>query len=239
MPFKIGASGSFGPLRGSVSLGAGGLQANAGVNLPGGLGQLGLPLGTPVSNGGTNTSSGGGSAKYQNRTAIEGPGGVVLFPFTPMVSYAASVAYQQYNLTHTNYTVHAYQGTPSPQIQVTGQFTTHTQEDHAATRNAIHLFRSWTKMNYGVNDGLKGTPPPVLKFWSHGKNMFEGVPVVLMDFSAPLENTTDQITHDGTSLPAFVSISATLSPHFNPTKQKRDFSKQAFTSGSLYSQGFI
>ena len=181
----------------------------------------------------------GGETLYQNRTVIQGPGADILFPNTPMVQYSQSTSYSQYNLTHTNYTVHAYQGTPSPQLQVTGQFTTHTKEEHRYVRDVIHYLRVWTKMNYGIGDGNAGTPPPVCKFSSHGSTMFNRVPVLIQDFQVPLENSVDQITFDGVSLPVILTISCTLSVHVNPAKQKRSFSKQAFTSGSLYSGGFI
>lgn len=184
-------------------------------------------------------------ANFDGRTVLTGPGGrrlnpfQVIFPFTPVVQYSADVAYTSYNLTHTNYTVHAYQGTPSPQIQVTGQFTTHTKEEHTYVRDVIHFFRTVTKMHYGIKDPLRGTPPPICRFYSHGKYMFENVPVLVQSFQAPLDNSVDQITHDGTSLPAIMTISCNLLVHINPAKQKKQFSLQGFANGDLYKDGFI
>lgn len=182
---------------------------------------------------------------YDGRTVITGPGGsgltpfTLIFPFTPVVQYSQDVSYNSYNLTHTNYTVHSYQGTPSPVLQVTGQFTTHTKEEHKYVRDVISFFRNVTKMHYGRNDPLAGTPPPVCRFTSHGNQLFQNVPVIVQSFQVPLDNGYDQITYEGNSLPAIVNISCNLMVHVNPAKQKNQFSLQSFSDGSLYDQGFI
>lgn len=231
MPFNVGFNA--GPL--NLNLGANGLSG--GLDL----GPVSFNVGPGTRNSGSpSRARAGGAGVYQNRTVIQGPGLDIVFPNTPMVQYAQSVSYSQYNLTHTNYTVHSYQGTPSPNIQVTGQFTTHSKEEHEYVRNVIHHLRVWTKMNYGIGDGdAAGTPPPIVKFSSHGSTMFNRVPVLIMDFQIPFENSTDQITYDGISLPSMVTISCTLGVHVNPAKQKKTFSKRSFTNGSLYNQGFI
>jgi len=188
-------------------------------------------------------SLGSSGVSADGRTVLRGRVGnsvqTVIFPFTPMVNLGHQVNYNTYNLTHTNYSVQSYMGTPSPVIQVTGQFTTHTQEEHKYVRDVITFFRTVTKMHYGKKDPKAGTPPPVCRFTSHGRNMFENVPVVVASFNIPLDGQTDQIVHDGTALPAIIQLSCDLMVHVNPAKQKEEFSLQSFASGELYNRGFI
>ena len=188
---------------------------------------------------------GTGNADSAGRTIISGKAGPgfsnfsMIFPFTPMVNITHAASYAPYNLTHTNYSVMAYQGTSSPQMQVTGQFTNHTKEEHEYTLKCINFLRTATKMHYGRNDGLAGTPPPVCRFSSHGKNMFNQVPVVITDFATPLENNVDQIEHNGVFLPSIMTISVSLMVHVNPARQKNQFSLSDMASGNAAKNGFI
>lgn len=163
----------------------------------------------------------------------------VIFPTTPTINMSQSVNYSGYNLTHTNYTVQSYVNSPSPVIQVTGSFPTHSKEEHEYARDVITFFRTVTKMHYGRRDSKAGTPPPVCRFSSNGKNMFQNVPVLVGSFSIPLDGSTDQIYHDGTALPAIMQVTCDLLVHINPAKQKEDFSIKDFSSGKLFKDGFI
>lgn len=179
------------------------------------------------------------------RTVLSGRAGEgftsfsMVFPFTPMVNIAQAASYAPYNLTHTNYSVMAYSGSPSPQIQVTGQFANHTTEEHEYTLKCINFLRTVTKMHYGKNQPYAGTPPPVCRFSSHGKNMFNNVPVVVTDFSMPLENNVDQIEHNGVWLPAILNLTVSLMVHVNPAKQKNQFSLTDMANGTAAKNGFI
>ena len=174
--------------------------------------------------------------------------GGLVFPIQPDIVYQQMVSYTPYNLTHTNYTSHAYGGTPSPSIQVTAQFSNVTQEEHEYTQGVIHFLRSVTKMFYGIDDVDKtpvaGTPPPKLRFSSFGSNQFKLVPVYVGSVSIPYQSDTDLveiIDQNGNpqALPAIQTISLDLLVSVNPSSQKRDFSKHKFINGSLYSEGFI
>ena len=181
--------------------------------------------------------------------------GGLVFPIQPDIVYQQSVSYTPYNLTHTNYTSHAYSGTPSPSIQVTAQFSNVTREEHEYTQGVIHYLRSVTKMFYGFGDQKKpgeqnnqdpiaGTPPPKLRFSSFGSNQFSNVPVYVGSVSIPYQSDTDLIevvdeNGNPQALPAIQTISLDLLVSINPASQKRDFSKHKFINGSLYSQGFI
>ena len=169
--------------------------------------------------------------------------GGLVFPIQPDIVYQQSVNYTPYNLTHTNYTTHAYGGTPSPSIQITAQFSNVTQEEHLYTQGVIHYLRSVTKMFYGFGDQNKdpiaGTPPPKLRFSSFGSNQFDKVPVYVGSVSIPYQSDTDLIEVGGQALPAIQTISLDLLVSMNPARQKREFSKHQFISGTAYSKGFI
>jgi hypothetical protein len=167
----------------------------------------------------------------------------VVFPNQPDIVYNQSVNYTPYNLTHTNYTTYAYANTPSPTLQLTAQFSNVTAEEHSYTQGVIHFLRSVTKMFYGLGDvsstPTAGTPPPVLRFSSFGTNQFSMVPVVVGNVSIPYQSDTDLVEHNGIALPALQTIALDLLVTVNPAKQKRQFSKTQFVSGSLYGGGFI
>lgn len=165
----------------------------------------------------------------------------ILFPYTPTINYDVSVNYTPYNLTHTNYTFYSYGGTNSPNLQLTAQFSTTTDVEHRYTRGVLHFLRSVTKMYYGLNEGTPsaGTPPPVLRFSSHGAQIFNNVPVVVTNFASTFDDNIDMVTYDGISLPAIMVISIGMGVTVSPDKQKLQFSKSSFISGNAYSQGFI
>ena len=161
----------------------------------------------------------------------------LIFPYQPMISYSQSVSYSSYDMVHTNYTTHAYSNTPSPSIQISGQFTTTTQDEHKYTMAAIQFFRNITKMRYGKSSE-PGTPPPVCRFSGMGNKIFNNVPVLVGDFSTTFENSVDLVTFDSQSLPAMLTLTVSLMVHINPAKQKQ-FNINDLASGELYSKGFI
>jgi hypothetical protein len=183
------------------------------------------------------------SLYYSGPAAILGQTNGLVFAIQPDIVYNQSVNYTPYNLTHTNYTTHAYSGTPSPTIQVTAQFSNVTRDEHLYTQGVIHFLRSVTKMFYGFGDQnnspIAGTPPPKLRFSSFGSNQFNNVPVYVGNVSIPYQSDTDLVEVNGQSLPAIQTIALDLLVSVNPAKQKREFSKSGFVSGNLYSKGFI
>ena len=174
--------------------------------------------------------------------ALQRTSGVV-FPNQPDIVYNQSVNYTPYNLTHTNYTTHAYSGTPSPTLQVTAQFSNVTIEEHNYTQGVIHFLRSVTKMFYGLGDlnqvPTAGTPPPVLRFSAFGETQFNQVPVLVGNVSIPYQSDTDLVEHNGVSLPAIQTIALDLLVTVNPAKQKALYSTHQFINGSGYKNGFI
>lgn len=177
-------------------------------------------------------------------SALRSNGGIV-FPIQPDIVYSQTVNYSPYDLVHTNYTFNAYRNTPSPNIQITAQFINSTQEEHAYTQGVIHFLRSVTKMYYGFGDlegaggAVSGTPPPVLRFTSYGQTVFNNIPVLVSMVSIPFQSDTDLVEFNGVALPAVQTIALDLLVQQSPARQKTQFSKAAFLSGSAYGNGFV
>ena len=53
----------------------------------------------------------------------------VVFPYNPTLNLQGSVAYGQYDLTHTNYQPHFYTATQNQQITLGFNFTASTKEE--------------------------------------------------------------------------------------------------------------
>lgn len=177
-------------------------------------------------------------------SALRSTGGIV-FPLQPDIVYSQSVNYSPYDLVHTNYTFNAYRNTPSPNIQITSQFVNSTQEEHLYTQGVLHFLRSVTKMYYGFGDlegaagAVSGTPPPVLRFSSYGQSVFNNIPVLVSTVSVPFQSDTDLIEVNGVALPAVMTVALDLMVQQSPARQKTQFSKAAFLSGSAYGNGFV
>lgn len=169
----------------------------------------------------------------------------IMFPAQPDIAYSQSVNYSGYDLVHTNYSFYSYSGTPSPNIQLTAQFIHTTDEEHLYLQGVLHFLRSVTKMYYGFGDlegaagARSGTPPPVLRFSSFGPTIFNNVPVIIMTVATTFDSSVDLKEVNGVALPAVMNISLDLAVQQTPARQKQQFSKAAFLSGSAYGNGFI
>ena len=197
----------------------------------------------PVSNSSRTRLIAMNNLYYAGPASVLQQTGGLIFPNQPDIVYNQSVNYTPYNLTHTNYTTFAYGSTPSPTIQITAQFSNVTAQEHEYTQGVIHFLRSVTKMFYGEGDlrrsPVAGTPPPVLRFSSFGATQFNNVPVLVGNVSVPFQSDTDLVEYNGIALPAVQTIALDLLVTVNPAKQKNQFSKSGFVSGSLYNGGFI
>jgi hypothetical protein len=115
------------------------------------------------------------------------------FPYTPQIEYGQEVKYDMYNTTHTNYQLNGYTRTENPTVSMTCKFSAHTTEHFKMSEFAIRFLRTYTKMNYGRLDPDRGQPPRILRFFAHGNNMFNDVPVVLTKFSMTLPEDVDYV----------------------------------------------
>tara|TARA_B100000123_G_scaffold267196_1_gene240264 strand:+ start:2960 stop:3562 length:603 start_codon:yes stop_codon:yes gene_type:complete len=166
----------------------------------------------------------------------------IMFPIQPDITYSQSVAYTPYDLTHTNYTFNAYRNTPSPDIQLTAQFASVTDEEARYTYAVLHFLRSISKMFFGKEQSnpVAGTPPPVLEFSAFGTQQFNRIPVVVSQFSTTYDSNVDLKLFDGdTQIPVFMNMFIQLTVQQNPDRQKNNFTTNDFISGKLYQDGFI
>lgn len=119
--------------------------------------------------------------------------GGLIWPYTPTISYNQDIDYQQIAMVHANQDFHVYSKTPAVQLQVNGDFTVQNQKEGAYALAAIHFLRTVTKMNFGENDPLAGTPPPVLLFNAYGPFVFSNLPVIVKGFNIEFPDSVDYV----------------------------------------------
>jgi len=117
----------------------------------------------------------------------------VIFPYTPSVTTAYSANYEQYDLTHSNYRGLFYKSSRVGDIQIRGMFTAQDTTEANYLLAVIHFFRSVTKMFYGQDTDLRGTPPPICLLNGFGGYQFSDHPVVVSSFNYSLPNDVDYI----------------------------------------------
>lgn len=115
------------------------------------------------------------------------------FPFTPQIDYSGDVKYDTYSTTHTNYQLYGYTRTENPIISLQCKFSAHTKEHFAMSEYAIRFLRTYTKMNYGRKDPMRGIPPRILRFYALGNPLFHNVPVVINKYSMTFPEDVDYV----------------------------------------------
>lgn len=165
----------------------------------------------------------------------------VVFPYSPSISYSLTSSYTPIEMVHTNYEINSFQKSAVAALNVQQcRFTAETREKADYMLAAITFFRTFSKMHYGIQDELKGTPPRILRFFAYGDHMFHDVPVAIKSFTMPLDDTVDyvQTSHD-TQVPLMATFSLDLSFMPTPSKMKSEFSLNKFASGNLIKKGYI
>jgi hypothetical protein len=195
---------------------------------------------------------------------LESTNGLV-WPYTPTVNIVHSANYNAISPTHTNYSTQAYKNSTVDQITVSGQFFNETEEEAKYWLGMLQYLRSVTKMAYGQGNGdLQGAPPPVLRFSGYGDYVFNGVPVVVSNFTLDLSPDTDYISvnvggstsalsssiqalnktgaqipgaqNGNVHVPVQSLVSVTLVPTYSRREQEK-FNFKDFVSGSLVKGG--
>jgi hypothetical protein len=116
----------------------------------------------------------------------------VVFPYTPTIQLTYNAKYDTNAPTHSNYTIHAYQGSSVEAISITGEFTAQSIYEANYLLAVIHFFRSATKMFYG-QDANRGVPPPLLYLSGYGNYQFDHHPMVLQSFTYTLPPDVDYV----------------------------------------------
>ena len=115
------------------------------------------------------------------------------FPYTPQIEYGQEVKYDSYAMSHTNYQTYGYGRTENPSINMTCKFSAHTSEHFNLSAYALRFLRTYTKMNYGRQDPLRGLPPRILRFYAYGNQVFDNIPVVINKFSMTFPEDVDYV----------------------------------------------
>lgn len=163
----------------------------------------------------------------------------MLFPYTPEITYNSGAQYANLQVTQMNQDFHYYTHTPAVQIQVTGKFTSRTQEEAKYTFTAFQFLRAVTKMRFGYGDNNAGQPPPILLFSGWGSMMFNQVPCILTQYSFGLPSDVDYVHYGKYDvwLPVVNTVSITLIVQHTPD-QLVQFNWDKFASGDLVKGGF-
>jgi hypothetical protein len=115
------------------------------------------------------------------------------FMYTPQIEYGHDVKYDAYSLTHTNYQPYAFSRSENPSIGLSCKFSAHTLEHFGHSVYALRFLRTYTKMNYGRQDPMRGQPPRILRFFAYGEQIFNDVPVVISKFSVTFPEDIDYV----------------------------------------------
>lgn len=115
------------------------------------------------------------------------------FPYTPQIEYGQEVKYDSYGMSHTNYQTYGYGRTENPSINMTCKFSAHTSEHFNLSAYALRFLRTYTKMNYGRTDPLRGLPPRILRFFAYGNQVFDNIPVVISKFNMTFPEDVDYV----------------------------------------------
>jgi hypothetical protein len=117
----------------------------------------------------------------------------LVWPYTPTISYNHNIDYQTIQTVHANQDFHIYSKTPAVELQINGDFTVQNQREGRYALAALHFLRTMAKMNFGENDPLAGTPPPVLLFDAYGPFVFNDLPVIVKAFQAEFPDNVDYV----------------------------------------------
>jgi hypothetical protein len=130
----------------------------------------------------------------------------VIFPYTPNISVTHAARYGSQQLTHSNYTNYAYEGSEVQAITIAGDFTAQTQAEALYVLACIQFFRAATKMWFGGNSGSHvGNPPPMVFLNGYGDQYFPNVPCVITSFTHTMPPDVDYI-----AAPLSIATNATM-----------------------------
>jgi hypothetical protein len=130
----------------------------------------------------------------------------VIFPYTPAISVAYTAAYDNTELTHSNYKFFSYRASAVDNITITCDFTAQDTFEANYLLAVIHFFRSATKMFYGQDQNPKpGTPPPLCYLTGLGSFQFDTHPIAITGFTYSLPTDVDYIRAGATTTPPGVN----------------------------------
>lgn len=200
---------------------------------------------------------GGYQLPFQGPALVLAADGELVFPYTPTITYNRTSNYGSYDLPHTNYQPKYWQNTTSPNIQLTAQFTSNTEEEARYTVGALHFLRVCQLGHFGASDPMRGSPPPIIEFSAYGRHMFENFPVIISDVSYTLDSEVDYVEYNDTTtltgdfrdfqanpqgatvVPTSIIVAVSLTHQPNLTQMRDEFTVQSIADGSLLGRGFV
>lgn len=173
----------------------------------------------------------------------------LIWQYTPTMLLNGRAAYNLTDFHGQNYPTVTYKNSTPPMLIVTADFTANTIDEARYMLGIFHFVRVATKSFFGdsaVENGMYGTPPPVMLFEYMGDHGFNKVPVVVTDYSISLDSEVDYVPvytnvakGEVTYVPTKTNISITLQPSYTPHKLRKQFDLNAFSTGKQYKDGFI
>jgi hypothetical protein len=170
----------------------------------------------------------------------------LVWQYTPQVFLSASVDYRSENLHGSNFPIRTFNHSSIDSFTVGGMFTANTVAEGRYLLAVLHFLRIATRANFGENDPLAGTPPPVLLFEYLGEFGFDSVPVVVMSWNWTLPSDVDYVPVEVeieskatiTYIPTQLDIQVTLGVMVNPSRARKYYKLEDITNGKGY-KGFI
>lgn len=118
--------------------------------------------------------------------------GGVVFPYNPTISEGVNVRYDKIDLTHTNESYHAYQGTDNVRISISDAvWTCDTFSNAVYALSVRHFFRSYSLMDFGRFK--TGRPPSPMWFSAYGNYAFNRVPCLMEKADWSFPNDVDYV----------------------------------------------
>lgn len=166
--------------------------------------------------------------------------GGVVFENTPSIISNFSSAYTNIDIPHGNYDYHAFNKASVTELTITFYLTATTKAEADKALATYHFFRTFGKMNFGINDENRGLPPQIFRFSGYGEYMFNRVPVAIRSFNMPFGEDVDFVqTSHGTAFPSFANCTLSLNMMPSPNKVRSEFSLDGFARGDVVKKGYI
>jgi hypothetical protein len=186
--------------------------------------------------------------KGGDNNVLQNSGGII-FPYTPTISYESFANYATQNVLHSNYTLYSYKQSGVTPIKVNAKYTVQSDEDALIYISTLHLLKSLTKMQTGL-DLEAGAPPPVCRFSAYGPFMLQNVPVAISTFSHDMSPDvdsyiTDSINNNSSTLfgtnfiPTVSTFSLTLMPMYSRNEQMQFNVKGYRDTAELREGGYL
>lgn len=165
----------------------------------------------------------------------------LIWPYTPQVTVAQSIEYQNMDPVHSNQGFLAYAGTKGVTINIAGEFTVQNKVEWDYALQAIHFVRSASKMSFGENSRDPGTPPPTLLLDAYGPGIFKDFPVIMTNYDIGLPQDVSYVTFEhnkqGTWLPAHFTLGVSLVEQHTPNELRKSFVYEDYVSGNYLKKG--